>query len=94
MEKKNEQHYAKYCRVRNQVRAVTRKLQKQYELKLAKYAKSNPKAVWKEYMNSKTETTWCVSNLNIDPQDDKSRLTNCDKEKETSWESSSLAHLL
>ena len=80
METKNEKHYAEYCSVRNQVRAVTRKLQKQYKLKLAKYAKSNPKAVWK-YMNSKTKTRECVSDLNIDPQDDKSRLTNCDKEK-------------
>ena len=73
METKNEKHYAEYCRVRNQVRAVTRKLQKQYELKLAK-------AVWK-YINSKTRTRECVSDLSIDPQDDKSRLTNCDKEK-------------
>ena len=41
METKNEKHYAEYCRVRNQVRAVTRKLKKnQYELKLAKDAKS------------------------------------------------------
>ena len=47
METKNEKHYGEYCRVRNQVRAVTKKLQKQYELKLAKDAKSNPKAVWK-----------------------------------------------
>ena len=73
METKNEKHYAEYCRVRNQVRAVTRKLQKQYELKLAE-------AVWK-YINSKTRTRECVSDLNIDPQDDRSRLTNCDKEK-------------
>ena len=80
METKNEKHYAEYCRVRNQVRAVTRKLQKQYELKLAKDAKLNPKAVWK-YINSKTRTRECVSDLNIDPQDDKSRITNCDKEK-------------
>ena len=35
METKTEKHYAEYCRVRNQVRAVTRKLQKRYELQLA-----------------------------------------------------------
>ena len=75
METKNEKHYAEYCRVRNQVRAVTRKLQKQYELKLAKDAKSNPKAVWK-YINSKTKIRECVSDLNIDPQDNNSRITN------------------
>ena len=80
METKNEKHYAEYCRVRNQVRTLSRKLQKQYELKLAIDAKSNPKAVWK-YMNSKTKTRECVSDLNINPHDDKSRLTNSDKEK-------------
>ena len=47
---------------------------------MAKYAKLNPKAVWK-YINSKTKTRECWSDLNIDLQDDKSRLTNCDKEK-------------
>ena len=46
--------------------------------KLAIDAKSNPKAVWK-YMNSKTKTRECVSDLNINPHDDKSRLTNSDK---------------
>ena len=80
METKNEKHYAEYCRVRNQVRAVTRKLQRQYKLKLAKDAESNPKAVWK-YRNSKKKTRECVSDLNIDPHDDKSRLANCEKEK-------------
>ena len=70
METKNEEHYAEYCRVRNQVRTLSRKLQKQYELKLAIDAKSNPQAVWK-YMNSKTKTRECVSDLNINPHDDK-----------------------
>ena len=32
-------------------------------------------------MNSKTKTRECVSDLNINPHDDKSRLTNSDKEK-------------
>ena len=32
-------------------------------------------------MNSKTKTRECVSDFNIDPQDDKSRLTNWDREK-------------
>ena len=65
METKNKKH-AEYCRVRNQVRTLYRKLQKQYKLKLAIDAKSNPKAVWK-YMNSKTKTRECVSDLNINP---------------------------
>ena len=57
-----------------------RKLQKQFKVNLAHDAKTNPKAVWK-YMNSKTKTREGVSALNIDPTDDKSRLTISDKEK-------------
>ena len=80
METKSEKHYAQYCRVRNQVRTLTRKLQKQYELNSAKDDKTNPKVIWKN-INSKTMTRQCVSDLYIDPPDDKSRLTNCDKER-------------
>ena len=67
-----------YYRARNQVRAVTRKLQLQFKVNLAHDAKTNPKAVW-TYMNSKTKTREGVSSLNIDPTDDKSRLTISDK---------------
>ena len=49
-------------------------------MKLATEAKTNPKAVWK-YMNSKTKNRECVSDLNIDPTDPKSRLTNSDRKK-------------
>ena len=59
---------------------MTRKLQKEFELKLAEEAKSNPKAVWK-FMKSKTKTREGVSELNIDPNDKKSRLTKSNKEK-------------
>ena len=80
METNDGKRYTEYCRARNQVRALTRKLQKQFEVNLAHDAKTNPKAVWK-YMNSKTKTREGVSDLNIDPTDDKSRLTISDKEK-------------
>ena len=49
-------------------------------MKLATEAKTNPKAVWK-YMNSKTKNQEGVSELNTDPKDLKSRLTDSDKEK-------------
>ena len=57
-----------------------RKIQKEFEMKLATEAKTNPKAVWK-YMNSKTKNREGVLDLNIDPTDPKSRLTNSDREK-------------
>ena len=59
---------------------MTRKLQKQFEMKLAAEAKSNPKAIWK-YINSKTKTRVGVSELNTDPADPTSKLTTSDKEK-------------
>ena len=80
METKDGERYNEYCRVRNQVRTLTRKLKKQFELNLATAAKSNPKAIWK-YMNSKTKTREGVPDLNIDPTDVKSRLSRSDKEK-------------
>ena len=48
-----------------------RRIQKEFEMKLATEVKSNPKAVWK-YMNPKTKNQEGASDLNIDP---KSRLT-------------------
>ena len=46
---------------------------KQYELKLAKYAKG---CTWIQKL-----IHVCVSDFDIDPRDPQSRLTNCDKEK-------------
>ena len=47
-------------------------------MKLATEAKTNPKAEWK-YMNYKTKNREGVSDLNADPKDPKSSLT--DREK-------------
>ena len=71
METKDGLYYAEFCKARNQVRKMTRKLQKQFEMKLAAEAKSNPKAIWK-YINSKTRVG--VSELNTDPADPTSKL--------------------
>ena len=59
---------------------MTITLQKQFEMKLAAKAKSNPKAIWK-YINSKTKTRVGVSELNTDPVDRTSKLTTTDTEK-------------
>ena len=44
----------KIRRARNQIHRLTRTIQKEFEMKLATEAKTNPKSVWK-YMNSKTK---------------------------------------
>ena len=80
IETKEGKYYTEYCRTRNQVCIPTRRIQKEFEMKLATEAKSNPKAVWK-YMNSKTNNPEGVSDLKIYPNDPKSRLTDSHREK-------------
>ena len=77
METKERKYYTEYC---NQVHKLMRRIQKEFEMKLATEAKTNPKAVWK-YMNSKTKNPEGISDLNTDPKDPKSRLTDSDREK-------------
>ena len=77
METKEGKYFTEYCRARNQVRKLMRRVQKEFEMKLVTEAKLDPKAVWK-YMNSKTKNQEHVSDLNIDPNDPKSRLTDSD----------------
>ena len=67
METKEGKYYTEYCRDRNQVRNLTRRIQKEFEMNLATEAKTNPKAVWK-YMNSKTKNPEGISDLNTDPK--------------------------
>ena len=80
METKEEKYYTEYCRARNQVRKLTRRNQKEFEMKQPTEAKTNPKTVWK-YMNSKTKNREGVSDLNKYLKDPKSRLTDSDREK-------------
>ena len=80
METREGNYYTEYGRARNQVRKLTRRMQKQFEIKLAIEATSNPKAVWK-YINSKTKYLEGVSDMNIYLNDPKSRLTHSDRQK-------------
>ncbi len=57
-----------------------RKLRKKFEKNLAKEAKQNPKAVWK-YINAQSKTRKGISELHVDPSDEKSEVTDSDKEK-------------
>ena len=80
MEIEEGKYCTEYCRARNQVCKLTRRIQNEFEMKLAAEAMTNPKAVWK-YMNSKTPNREGVSDLNIDPKEHKSRLKDSDREK-------------
>ncbi len=69
-----------YNKVRNQVKREMRKMTKQFERKLAQEAKVNPKAIW-HYINSKSKTRHGIGELHIDPRDDNSPTSDCDKTK-------------
>ena len=63
------QKYLEYCRLRNQVRAATRKLQKQLEKSVASEAKSNPKKFW-QFVNNKMKTRPTIPDLLLEDEDD------------------------
>ena len=52
---KSGEVYQNYCRLRNQIRRITRKAKKTYEQNLAKQVKTNPKRFW-SYANAKTKS--------------------------------------
>ena len=47
--------YARYCQCRNKLRSLTRQLRKDFEQRLSKELKQNPKAFWR-YSNSRLKT--------------------------------------
>ena len=63
MATKNPATYTAYCKVRNQVRRITRKATKLYEKDIAAQAKDNPKKFW-TYVRSKTKRREDIPNLN------------------------------
>ncbi len=77
---KDQEARKAYNKIRNQVKREMRKMSKKFERKLAQESKQNPKAVWR-YINSKTKTRHGVGELHINPIDDKSQTTDCDKMK-------------
>ena len=68
--------YRDYCKLRNQVRRVTRKAQKIYEKNISINAKSNPKKFW-SYVRFKTKYKPGIPDLQTTPD----QLTSTDKEK-------------
>ena len=77
------QKYLEYCRVRNQVRAATRKAQKLLEKQVAKEAVSNPKKFW-QFVSNKTKSRPTIPDLLLDDDDEdneNAEFTTSDQEK-------------
>ena len=70
--------YQEYCKLRNQVKSITRKITKQFEKQIAKEVKTNPKKFWK-YAQSKTKIRSSIPDLFKDNEQKES--TKTDKEK-------------
>ena len=62
------------------MRTLTRTITNEYEKKIARNAKEDPKAIWR-YINSKSETKEGIGNLLHDPTDKNSKIVETDKEK-------------
>jgi hypothetical protein len=75
----DSQVYKEYCQVRNQVRRITRKSQKNAERLLAEDVKHNPKKFWK-YVGGKTKSKSKIPNLSQNESPNESMTTN-DHEK-------------
>ena len=76
----HEELWKKYCRIRNKVRNLSRVARKEYEQKIARESKDNPKKVF-AYMNSKVKTRQGIGDICIDPENPKSKVTSDDHEK-------------
>ncbi len=80
MESRNPEKHREFCKARNKVTKLTRNLRREFEKKLAKESKHNPKAVWK-YIHSKSKVKEDVSDLYTDPTDINSPTTSDNKQK-------------
>ena len=72
--------YLEYCKSRNTIRALTRKLRKEFEKNFATQTKNNPKVFW-NYYKSKITVKQGIGELNIDHTNPKSQTTTEDEEK-------------
>ena len=77
------QRYIEYCRARNQVRALTRKIQKGLEKQVAKEARTNPKKFW-QFVANKSKSRPTIPDLLLEDEDDEdenAKYTSTDQEK-------------
>ncbi len=80
MENRSSLRRRAYCKVRNKVTKLTKHLQREFERKLAKDSKTNPKAVWK-YIHSKSKVKEDIADLYIDSSNPNSPTTSDSKKK-------------
>ena len=81
LETKSGEKYQEFCKLRNQVRKLTRLSEIQYEKGIADEAKTNPKKFWK-YVKGRTKTRPGVPNFYKQPDlGNKSELTSSEEEK-------------
>lgn len=80
METRDAERYREYCKLRNQVKTLTRKAVKSKEKEIASEIKENPKKFW-SYVNSKTKTRTGISDLVMNNDNNTETLTSNDKEK-------------
>ena len=84
MEIRDGTKYLEYCKSRNKLRALTRKLLKEFERNLANQTKKNPSiyiyVVFWRYYKSKTTIKQGIGELNSDYTDSKSQTTTKDEE--------------
>lgn len=82
METRDDEKWRAYCKQRNQLRNMTRRLKRDMEKTIAKEAKRNPKKFW-NYVKSKTKTRDGVSNLVVPgpTEDGQEKETSNDDEK-------------
>jgi hypothetical protein len=80
IETKDGQKYVEYCKLRNQVKKLTRRSQMLYERGVADDAKTNPKRFW-SYTKSKTKTRQGIANLVKGKVNGQEELTEGDDEK-------------
>ena len=80
METRDGKRYEEYCKVRNQVRNLTRKAVINKEKEIAKEVKKNPKKFW-QYTQSKTKTRTGISDLLMDEQNGTGIITKNDTDK-------------
>jgi len=78
METRDTAKYNEYCKCRNKVRAITRKLRKEFELQVARKSREEPKNFW-NYANSKLKTRHRIPDLYMNM--DNKQLTISDHEK-------------
>jgi hypothetical protein len=81
METREGEKYNDYCRLRNQVKSLTRKAKRDHERDIANKSKDNPKKFW-QYVKSQTKTRPGVSDLKYkDADTNQEKTTETDKEK-------------